>query len=778
MNRRAFFLGLGSLAAAHRVLGYPLETLETADATPPSLELRSGKSRLALVPGERGYGLALYTMHENTEHLAAKTETPVRMFYGVRAAETVCEIAFARATADAKELAAGAEFTDLRGNRWTADFWASACENEGFRCRFEYRLVKGAAANFFFEHPFRPATAAGTQNTYVLMPGLIYDGNRLTVPSSEHQIPQLTAAENFTVDTPVLTLATPMTALQDKRTGLTFLYVTEATTDLDVDMAGFRCVAASEGFEIATVAPCYREKHYHHNHYNAEAPKGAHLSEGGRFSVKTALFAAMYPDRLALFRAVEPVRQFVRTPFERDNRLPLSAAARLVEENLNTRQWCEKGFYANAMMPEFDIAREGCCKLTPGWQLLNGWCAGPITGYALLKVGDEMSRARARKMFDVIATGISPSGLSMSVYACGKWDSEANNSGGWQHMRMPADVAFYTLKALELESGHGTEHPEWRRAAVSNLDAFVRLWQAHEDFGWKVDRNTLAMVKPGTAAGALCIGGLALGAKLEGGGRYLQVACESADAYFDRCVREGWIVAGPLDIPNAPDSESATALLESFTTLYEATRDAKYLNYAQETAYQLATWVVAYNAKFPAGTICARLGIQSTGGVLANAQNHHIGPSFCTNSGSALLRLYEYTGEARWLRLLEDTITGLPQYVCTPERIWRNIKPGMVTEQFDMSDELGNRGDASEVSACWPATCVLLSYGELPSVYVDAQAKTVAVFDQIAVNADWAAGTLHVRNPTEYHAKIRIAVRNGAVHSIRLAPSELRAVGI
>lgn len=675
-------------------------------------------------------------------------------------------------------LAADAEFKDSHGNRWHAAFTARPCENEGFRCRFDYLLLEGSAHNVFFEHPFLPATASGCERTYVLMPGLLYDGNRLTVPVNPHQIPQLTAAEEFTVDTPIMTLSAPVAVFQDKQTGLTFMYVTEPTTDLNIDMSGFHCASRPEGFHISVMAPCYREKHFHHLQYDAEAPLGATVEQGGRFSVSTALFAGTYPDPISLFRAIDPIRQFVRKPFKRNIRLPLSAAAQLVQENLNTRQWCADGFYANALLPDYSIAEQGCSKLTPGWQLQNGWCAGPITGYALLKMGDEISRTRSRAMFDVIATGLSPSGLFWSIYANGHWDPKISNNESWQHMRMAADATFYTLKALELESTRGLEHPAWRQAAGSNLDAFARLWEAHGDFGWRVDRNTLAMNKPGTAAGALCIGALALGSELAGDREYVKTARESADAYFDRYVKTGWIVAGPLDIPNAPDSESPTALLESFVTLYEVTRDEKYLGYARETAYQLATWVVAYDAKFPSGTICDRLGIQSIGGVLANAQNHHIGPSFCTNSGSALLRLYQYTGETRWLRLLEDTVSGLPQYVCTREGIWKDMKPGMMTEQFDMSDELSNRGNAPEVSASWPATCVLLSYADVPSVYVDAKSKTIGVFDQIVVDADWSARTLRVSNPTSYPAQVRILKSNGDAKLLALAPSAAQSIKI
>jgi hypothetical protein len=187
------------------------------------------------------------------------------------------------------------------------------------------------------------------------------------------------------------------------------------------------------------------------------------------------------------------------------------------------------------------------------------------------------------------------------------------------------------------------------------------------------------------------------------------------------------------------------------------------------TAQQLATWVVAYNAPFPKGTFCQEVGIQAIGGVLANSQNHHIGPSFCTNSGSALLRLHKYTGEIAPLRLLEDTITGIPQYVCSGREPYKLMKPGMVTEQFNMSDEMGNRGDVWEVSASWPETCVLLSAGEVPSVYVDLKTGTCATFDHIDVQLDTISRTLHLINPTTFPASIRIQKSSGDEIDVYLA---------
>jgi hypothetical protein len=382
-------------------------------------------------------------------------------------------------------------------------------------------------------------------------------------------------------------------------------------------------------------------------------------------------------------------------------------------------------------------------------------------------------------MLDKIATeGISPSGLFWSTYANGKWDTDSNNGALNQHMRIPADATFYFLKAIALERSRGLEHPDWERAANSNLQAFAKLWTEHQDFGHLVDRNTMAILVPGTAAGALCIAGLALGAKLSRGTEYLAIARAASEAFYQRYVCTGWIVGGPPDIPNAPDSESVTALLESFVTMYEVTKDRKYLLYACDTAKHLSTWIVAYNATFPDGTLCEKLGIQTVGGVLANSQNHHIGPSFCTNSGSALLRLYQYTGDTLPLHLLEDVMSALPQYVCSEKEPYKKMKPGMVSEQFNMSDEIGTRGEVWEVSASWPETCVLLSAGEVPSVHVDVKTGRCAIFDQIGATFDAKKQSLRLSNPTSYPAKIRVARSEGSDLNVVVGAGELATVSL
>jgi hypothetical protein len=117
-----------------------------------------------------------------------------------------------------------------------------------------------------------------------------------------------------------------------------------------------------------------------------------------------------------------------------------------------------------------------------------------------------------------------------------------------------------------------------------------------------------------------------------------------------------------------PDSESAYALVESYVSIWEATRDDQWLVRGGEASRQLASWVVSYDYDFPPDSMFGRAGIRPTGAVYANTQNKHAAPGLCTASGLALLKLFRATGDGFHANLLGDIARGLPQYLPTPQR--------------------------------------------------------------------------------------------------------------
>ena len=96
---------------------------------------------------------------------------------------------------------------------------------------------------------------------------------------------------------------------------------------------------------------------------------------------------------------------------------------------------------------------------------------------------------------------------------------------------------------------------------------------------------------------------------------YLALAEKAGDYYYENHLAKGYVGGGPAEILQAPDSESSGELAESFTALYEITRDEKWLKRACDAAAYFSTWVVSYDYKFPENSIFGQHGIQSAGSV-------------------------------------------------------------------------------------------------------------------------------------------------------------------
>jgi len=243
---------------------------------------------------------------------------------------------------------------------------------------------------------------------------------------------------------------------------------------------------------------------------------------------------------------------------------------------------------------------------------------------------------------------------------------------------------------------------------------------------------------------------------------YLQIAEESALHYFERFVQVGLTCGGPGDALQCPDSESAAALLESFVTLYEATRDRAWIARARAAAHLLASWVISYDAP-AAGRGCAPPeSIRATGAVFTDAQNRGGAPGYVLSSGAALFRLYRATGDVALLELLRDTAHNLAQYLPPADDGGRATGAGPRDSggcaRADSSNWLADNGSVVPAAGLYDAIA-LLTYTELPSVYAQTDAGFVFAFDHVDARVkERLDGRLVValRNPTATEATLRL----------------------
>ena len=164
--------------------------------------------------------------------------------------------------------------------------------------------------------------------------------------------------------------------------------------------------------------------------------------------------------------------------------------------------------------------------------------------------------------------------------------------------------------------------------------------------------------------------------------------------------------------------------------------------------------------------------VRATGAVFWSAGSEHGSPGYVLSSGDALLRLYRATGDVALLELLRDTVHNLAQYL--PEAGERPKLP----EADDLRCGQAHPGRWFEAHAsAVPEEGVfdaigLLSYTEVPGIYVRVDSGFVFVFDHVTARVkDRTRGrlVLAVANPTKVDATVRILseTADGAAEPLR-----------
>jgi hypothetical protein len=656
---------------------------------------------------------------------------------------------------------------------------------------------------------------AWAPDDYVMLPGACYAGNRFEsrfvgypplltepadigphVPPIVTDIPRLNLHPGTSrLEIAAADLATPAVAvfLTTAKLGLIML-VDPATS---AGRTGLSVVERDErtGASIAVRTPFVRQERRAEG-APRQRDRPAAPKPGQSVTLRARLFIFDCAEIAELTERLFAVRKQLTGPTARPHTLPFSAAFAAHEARVNARFGAKQGFFTLG-------ARDSAYTI---WQ--TGWCGGFGQTLPLLAAGDKRSRTRARQTIDFVVEG----GQAASGFFHGVSDGKTWYDDGfaaplppapadawprratpyshprWHLVRRSADALFGLVKQLALLERQAAAAPRdeplppvdptWAKSARLGADALARLWQRHRQFGQFVDVDSGELIVGGSSSAAMAPAALAHAAAYFKEPRYLEIAEESALHYFERFIQIGLTCGGPGDALQCPDSESAAALLESFVTLYEATRDRVWVARARAAAHLLATWVISYDAP-PAGRGCPPPGtLRATGAVFTDAQNRVGAPGYVLSSGAALFRLYRATGDVALLELLRDTVHNLAQYLRPGEG--PEAAPGGVARRDSRdSDSAGSGDDCSRAETSdWleAASCVvpadglfdaiaLSAYTEVPGVYAQIDAGFVFAFDHVDAHMkERLAGRLVValRNPTATEATVRLYAESAA----------------
>ncbi len=620
-----------------------------------------------------------------------------------------------------------------------------------------------------------------TTNGYVLLPAAAYAGNRFS-PTGTWQAEKLAdrGADPEIIQQPIVPrleiggggmlqmnagdMSVPAVALYHPkaRRGLV-LWTSQRAAGTDIDTV-IRVVEDDGGKAIAVEILAAGVRQGMRRETRPSNDIGATWVAGDAIALNVGhrVFSASEPVELSRrLMDIRPRLRFQRppsrTPLLRREMLPFAEAWRLQERKFNEQNWVQRyGYYSVGM-------REAASQ---DWQ--TGWVGGCNTMYALLADGDALTRRRALRTFDHLLSGRTPSGFIHDRFVEGRWISNPR-----VFLRNQADALYFLCKSLLLLRQRGEAIDErWLDLPRGVAEAFGRMWADEGQFGQYADAETGRIRIGRTCAAGLAPAGLLLAAELLDESRYAKVAVEAGRYYADRFTAAAMTNGGPGDIAQAHDSESAFALLASYTHLFEATQDSVWLDIARDAAGQAATYVMPYDFDFPTHSTFGRLGMRTTGTVFANVQNKHSAPGICTLSGVALLRLARATGERQWLDLLADIAAAIPQYMSRRDRpipdirrgaAWPVMPEGWINERINTSDWEVRGESESEIGvgeifggSTWSESAMLLTRVELPGVYVQPDRRWCIALDHVRASVD--RDMLTIENPTPFDARVKLLI--------------------
>ena len=647
------------------------------------------------------------------------------------------------------------------------------------------------------------------RDNYVFMPAGAYNGNRME--SRYIPYPPYCAEKSEDGWTPVVTdiphlakeekdsriqflsgdMSTPAFGYYEKESKKGFLML--AKHEENGRYTGFTVKESADGAVFSVSSPGVREKNVY---FFGDLPDGSGFYPTCRYPSDDEGTMLKKGDVLDLeaechvFDAEDLNRFFSYFNHVRENMeqgtdycsIPFSMAYRTVKEKSIRMNFSDEGYLM-----------VGTGETIPAhWQ--SGWVGGGMNSYPYLMEDNGTAREQALATLRFITEKLQrEDGWYVPMYAKGQryGDAFMDTSKPVLLVRKDADLLYFMVKqALYLRKEQAEDNAALLRTVEESIlrqaDAVVRFFEKHGQLGQFIDMEKEEILAGDTASASIICGALTLayeyfsgaedgedqenlGKYQEKSAKYLETAEKLGDLYLEECLRKGIVNGGPGEICQAPDSESAFGLLESYVQLYETTGKEKWLDVARE-AFELAiTWVVSYDFDFPEESAAAKIGAHTRGTVFANAQNKHSAPGICTLSGNSLLKLYRFTGDRKYLEWMSRISHALSQFVSLPDRPVDTLadKPhpaGFFNERVQMSDWEGKHTVGGFLyGSNWPETTMLLTYVEIPGIYVDLDRDVVQCSDHVKVEVERRpeSGTegkvvLRIANPTGYDAEVTV----------------------
>jgi hypothetical protein len=291
----------------------------------------------------------------------------------------------------------------------------------------------------------------------------------------------------------------------------------------------------------------------------------------------------------------------------------------------------------------------------------------------LLREGDRDTTGRGQKMrgtglaiisslIQALAT-VPLQGTGYDLKTGIPWEPEHDWLAPW--LRNATEDMRVLMRAYRRERTKGRQHPEWFNWVKQYVDWLVQQQRADGSFPrrWKRGSNEVAEASGTTSYNPVPL--LVLMSEETGDPKHKLSAIRAAEYVWSNWGTRGVFIGGAIDNPNITDKEAGMLSMEAYLSLFDATRDPKWLERAKAAADFAESWIWIWNVPMPPDADDAELhykkgvptvGVQGITAAVSGAVDEYLDwavPSYA--------KLYNLTKDEHYLDvarvLLHDTKT-------------------------------------------------------------------------------------------------------------------------
>lgn len=255
------------------------------------------------------------------------------------------------------------------------------------------------------------------------------------------------------------------------------------------------------------------------------------------------------------------------------------------------------------------------------------------------------------------------------------------------------------MLAYRREVARGRPHPEWLAWVKSYSDWLIQQQGKDGSYPrrWKPGSSEVAETTKTSTYNAVPL--LTLMTEITGDPKYQQSAVRAADFVWNTWGSRGLFIGGAIDNPNITDKEAGMLSMEAYLSLYEATKEAKWLERAQAAGNFAESWIYIWNVPMPLDADDAQLhwkkGVPTVGLQDITALNTGGVDEYLDWAVPSYAKLYNYTKDPHYLEVAKVLLHDTKSMVALPGRQYDMKGIGWQQEHWSLGPGPRGRGVGS-----------------------------------------------------------------------------------